>query len=231
VQQRAARERRAVQRQGLVVVAAELGRPDLAVGVSAGEQLRVTAQVVFEQIDAAAMHGHGRRIGQLDAVAREQLQAFVLAARIAHVGFRHEGHRGETIAMLVLQRGAELVEHECHAGAVERLGRAHDEVKGSAPIATSRRAVSICPWSTARSRACTKSVAPSSPSAAMIRSRPMLAAYAIGGPQLHFSVPRALSCSRRGFLPTISRTASRSPRQMASIKRQDCTSRGQLGNP
>src|SRR5579863_7506293 len=69
----------------------------------------------------------------------------------------------------------------------------------------------------------------------MISSRPMLAAYDIGGPQLLSGNPRAASCSKCGFFRISSFRAFVSPRQIASVVRQAVTTRqgklriGELG--
>ena len=65
----------------------------LPVGEGAREQLWIAAQVLLEKIDAAAVHGHGRRVGERHPLSGEQLEDLVLAERIAAVGFEHHAHR------------------------------------------------------------------------------------------------------------------------------------------
>ncbi len=68
VQQSCARQRCAVQRKGMIGVASERGRIDFFVGKCSGQKLRIAAQVLLQQIDAAAMHGHRRRIRKSNTV-------------------------------------------------------------------------------------------------------------------------------------------------------------------
>jgi len=73
VQQGCAGERCSVGCQDLVMTA-ELGRVGLFEGEGALEQVGVTAEMVFEEIDAAAEDGHRWRVGQLEAVLDVELE-------------------------------------------------------------------------------------------------------------------------------------------------------------
>ena len=59
----------------------------------AGEQLRVAREVRLEQVDAAAMQRHHRRVGRLEAVLDVHLQDAVLGRRVPAVRAEQVLHR------------------------------------------------------------------------------------------------------------------------------------------
>src|SRR5688572_16622874 len=83
--------------------------------------------MTLEQVDSSTVNGHRRGVGQIDAVAGEELEAFVLAGRVSRVGLEHHGDRAEPAAVLVADLGPEL-EQVRHARAAQRLRRPHDGV-------------------------------------------------------------------------------------------------------
>ncbi len=89
-------------------MAAQLGRVDLAMREGPLKQVGIATQVSLEQVDAAAMHGHRRRVRQIDAVPREQLEAAVLPLRVAAIGLEDQGDGGEPVAVRVADLGAQL---------------------------------------------------------------------------------------------------------------------------
>src|SRR5215475_3639551 len=48
-------------------------------------KIRIGLQVLFEKIDATAMDGHRRRLGEGDAMRGQQLEALMLALRVPAV--------------------------------------------------------------------------------------------------------------------------------------------------
>src|SRR2546427_4701793 len=65
VQQRRARQGRAVQPKRMVGATANLGWIDFLVGEGASQQMRVASEMGVEQVDAAAVYGHCRRGGEM----------------------------------------------------------------------------------------------------------------------------------------------------------------------
>jgi len=110
VQQRCSSERRSMRRQHLVM-AAELRRVDLFVTEGATQQVRISPQMLLEEIDAPAMQRHRRRVGQLEPMRDVHLQDLVLCRWLAAVRFQHYVHRRESFACGVIDPGAKL-EHE-----------------------------------------------------------------------------------------------------------------------
>src|SRR5271156_2516027 len=119
VKQSRAGKRRSVRRQHLIVTA-ELGRVDLFVGEGSLEQIRITAQMLFEQIDAAAVQSHRQCIGQLKAMLYVELQNAVLGRWIAAVSLEHRVDGRKPISLLVVQARAKL-EQECRARHIESV--------------------------------------------------------------------------------------------------------------
>ena len=90
VQQRGSGQRRAVQGEGVVGAASEFRRIDLFVGKGAAEQIGIAAQMLFEQIDAAAVERHGGRVGERESVLDVQFEDAVLGGGCAAVGFEDD---------------------------------------------------------------------------------------------------------------------------------------------
>ena len=54
------------------------------------------------------MHGHRRRVGQIDAVLRHKLQALVFAFRKPRIGFEQQRNRRAPVVSVVGDARAEL---------------------------------------------------------------------------------------------------------------------------
>ena len=121
----AARDWRSVQGQRVVGMTPELRGIDVFVSEPPVQQIRIAREVPLEQIAAATMHRHGRRIGKRNAASSDELEALVFAARLARIGLENQRDRLETIAMLVTEFGAEL-EQQCQAVRIQRLAGTHD---------------------------------------------------------------------------------------------------------
>ena len=74
--------------------------------------------MLLEEIDAAAVYRHRRRVGQRHALPREKFQDLVLAKRIAAVGLEHQAHRCGLCRQLHAQ-----FDEEGHAFGVKGLSR------------------------------------------------------------------------------------------------------------
>jgi hypothetical protein len=83
----------------------------------------------FEQVDAPAMDGHRRRVGQQDAVLDEQLETTVLPLRISRVGFEQHRDGGQRM-LVVAELGAEP-ERVRHPAVVLGLGTSDRCTTGS----------------------------------------------------------------------------------------------------
>ena len=94
-------------------------------GKGAGEKIGIAAQMIFEQIDPAAVHRHRRRIGKLDPPPGEQLETFVLPFRMAAIAFKHHRDRREPVPVLIADLGAHF-QKKFEPRTAQRLGRAHD---------------------------------------------------------------------------------------------------------
>jgi hypothetical protein len=125
VKEGGAGKRGAVKGVGGIGTAAELDGKDLLVGESAMEESGVAVEVGLEQIEAAAMDGHGQGVGQGEAVGIDQFKAGVLAGRVAAVGLEDEAEGGERVAQVVSEGRAQF-EKEGQAGAGEGFAGAHD---------------------------------------------------------------------------------------------------------
>src|SRR5208283_5968143 len=106
----------------MIGMASQLRRIDLFVRESSVEQFRVALQMRSEQIDAAAMQRHYRRVRQFDSVPLDQIETSVLALGIAAVGLEQQSDRRETIALLVCEFSAQP-EQERQSSVVQRLTR------------------------------------------------------------------------------------------------------------
>jgi hypothetical protein len=80
--------------------------------------------MLLESRDIAATKRHGRRVGQLVAALRKQLEHLVLARRIPAVRLKDHRERREPIAVVVRDRATELGD-ETQALGFQRLASAH----------------------------------------------------------------------------------------------------------
>src|SRR4029077_7813884 len=88
VQKHRAGQRGAVQRQRVVSTASQYRRIDFFVGERATRQMRITPQVRFQKIDAAAMHRHRWRVGKSNTALGYQIETTMLALRAAAIGLK-----------------------------------------------------------------------------------------------------------------------------------------------
>src|SRR5580700_2666188 len=86
----------------------ELRRKNLLVRKGASQQAGIASQMFFEQIDASAMHGHGRRVRQLKSVLDVHLQNLMLLRGIATIGLQHYTHGCKAFTFRVTDLGAEF---------------------------------------------------------------------------------------------------------------------------
>src|ERR1039457_2997500 len=96
-----------MQSQGMISVTSQRGGIDFLVGKGAAQQLRIAPQMRFEQIDAAAMHRHRRRIGKGSPMFRYQFEAAVFSLGTAAVCLEKQSDRCESVAVLVSEVSAQ----------------------------------------------------------------------------------------------------------------------------
>ena len=66
------------------------------------EQVRVAAEMVFEQIDAAAVEGHGWGVGQLESVLDVEFEDVMLGRWVAAVGLEDDIDRREALSVVIV---------------------------------------------------------------------------------------------------------------------------------
>ena len=231
VQQRRSRERCAVQAERVVGAASQFRRIDLFVGEGPRDQVRITAQMRFQQIDSAAVQRHHRRVGKNDATLGYQFKTAMLCFRIAAIGLQKQRDGGEVVAILIGEFGAEFEQKRepCPDSAFRTApsrslewdalpwradgGRFRSGLAGT----RGRRRAEIFRAHLAEHR----------------DDRVLPDVRRVG----HGRTPVAVGYAARGFVQQLRifqhqlADRSTSPRQIASVMRQAVTSRGQLGRP
>src|SRR5258708_36765162 len=89
-----------------LIVASKLSWIYLFVGEGSLEQVWIAAQMPFEQIDAATVQSHRRRIRQFEPVLDIEFQNAMLGRWIAAVGLEHCIYRRNCLSSLVIKAGA-----------------------------------------------------------------------------------------------------------------------------
>lgn len=101
MEQGAAGEGCPVQGVGGVKVAAELKGKDFAMGEGTAEEAWVALEMGGEEIEPAAVDGHGRCVGEGQAGGVDEFEAAMFAGWIAGVGLEDEGNGGKGVALSV----------------------------------------------------------------------------------------------------------------------------------
>ena len=118
MEQRRAGDRRAMHSgEDRILGAAQFGRIDLAQREAAVDQSGIGAEKGAQASRVAAVERHEGRVGKLVALLGEEGEDRVFAGGIPGVGAEDEGERGEAIAAMIGERGADVGE-ETQAGGV-----------------------------------------------------------------------------------------------------------------
>jgi len=94
-------------------------------------QLRIAAQVRFQQINAAAMHGHRRGVRKSDATLGHQFEATMFPLGSTAISLKKQGDGGEAVALLVGKFCAQF-EQQCEPIRLQRLTRPHHQSRDDA---------------------------------------------------------------------------------------------------